>query len=114
MRSAFTLVEMLVAIAVLSVGVLALAATAGLVAAHAGDGARLTDAAHAARSVTDSLATRPCSTIVSGASRNDGRTIQWTARRDSLGVQVDVSVRAALRRSTQQLGYRALIPCPGE
>ena len=72
MRPAFTLVELLVAIVILAVGVLALAATAGLVAAHIGDGARLTGAAHVARTVLDSLGGRDCAAITTGASSRDG------------------------------------------
>jgi len=114
MRPAFTIVELLVAIVIFSIGVLALAATAGLVASHVGDGARLTDAAHAARSLLDSLATRPCATLVSGSVIDGGRTVQWEVRRDSLAASVDLTIGARLRGRSQRHAYRALIPCASE
>lgn len=114
MRPAFTVVELLVAITVLTVGVLALAATAGLVASHVGDGARLTHAAHAARSALDSLGTRPCSALVSGVARAGGREVRWQVERDSLAAHIGLTTRADLRRTSQEHRYRAVVPCVTE
>lgn len=114
MRPAFTVVELLVAIAVFSIGVLGLAATAGLVASHVGDGARLTDAAHAARSAIDSLATQRCAVLVSGSSAAGGRTMQWVVRRDSLAASVDLTLGTPLRQRSQRQMYRAIVPCVSE
>src|SRR5688572_10920471 len=100
MRPAFTIVELLVAIVVLTVGVLALAATAGLVAAHVGDGGRITNSAHAARSVLDSLRTLPCERAVSGAGLRRGVPVTWTVARDSLVVSIEVVVGSD-RKSTR-------------
>ena len=114
MRPAFTVVELLVAIVVLTIGVLALAATAGLVAGHVGDGGRLTGAAYAARTLLDSIATMPCTLVTSGASSRGGVTMSWTVARDSVSATVEVVVRSALRRGTARDTYHTLISCVRE
>jgi len=114
MRPGFTVIELVVAIVVLTVGALALAATAALVASHVGDGARLTDAAHVARSVLDSLATQRCGTLVSGVARPAGRDVRWEVKRDSVTAHVHLTLTATLRRSTREHEYHAIVPCGSE
>jgi prepilin-type N-terminal cleavage/methylation domain-containing protein len=111
MRPAFTLIELLVALLVLATGVLALASTAGLVAGHVGDGGRLTGAAHAVRSTLDSLATQPCTLLVSGSADQSGLTLRWTVTRDSLVAHVELVVQTSLRRRTHERIYRGIVPC---
>lgn len=111
MRPAFTLVELLVAIVVLTVGVLALAATAGLVASHVGDGARLTAAAHAARSVLDSLGAETCPNLVSAGASRDGVALHWTVERDSLASRITLSAASSLRRRARLDRYQEVVPC---
>src|SRR5689334_14657516 len=102
MRPAFTIVELLVAIVVFTIGLIALAATSGLVAAHVGDGGRLTAAAHAARTVLDSLGAQRCEAIIAGSATRDGIAVEWTAARDSSAVQVDLIAGAMLRHGTRR------------
>ena len=111
MRPAFTLVEVLVAIVVLTIGLLAVAATAALVATHVGDGARLTSGAHAARSILDSLGGRSCAAVVSGSSARDGVSVEWSAARDSSAAEVELTVASELRRGRRRDAYRVLVPC---
>ena len=111
MRSGFTLVELLVAIVILTIGLLALAATAGMVASHVGDGGRLTGAAHAARTVVDSLSAQPCARLTSGTSALGGVTIAWTVRADSAVATVDVTVGSTMRRGRRRDTFQAVVPC---
>jgi len=111
MRPAFTLVELLVAIVVATIGLLALAATAGLVASHVGDGARLTGGAHLARSVLDSLRASDCAAVTGGRVTRVGVSADWTATRDSAATVVDLRVGSELRRGVKRDVYRALVPC---
>src|SRR6478735_3615827 len=90
MRPAFTIVELLVAIVVFTIGLVALAATSGLVAAGVGDGGRLT-AADAARTVLDSLGATSCGRVVGGSAAGEGVAIQWSATRDSTAAHVELS-----------------------
>jgi len=114
MRPAFTIVEMLVAIVVFTIGLVALAATSGLVAAHVGDGGRLTAAAHAARTVLDSLGASGCDAIVGGSAARDGVALQWVVSRDSSAAQVELTVGAALRRGSRRDVYSLVVPCVRE
>jgi len=111
MRPAFTLVELLVAIVIFTIGLVALAATSGLVAAHVGDGGRLTGAAHAARTVLDSLGARGCNAIGSGSATRDGIVVEWVVSRDSSSAEVVLTVGAALRRGTRRDVYQLVVPC---
>jgi len=111
MRPGFTLIEMLVAVVVFSVGVLALAATAALVAGHIGDGGRLTSSAHAARSTLDSLASRPCDDLASGSFSRASADVRWRVARDSAAASVELSVMTPLRGRQVQRDYQALVPC---
>lgn len=111
MRSGFTIVELLVAIVILTIGLIALAGTAGIVASHVGDGGRLTSAAHAARSVIDSLATRPCGSLTSGTAARGGIVVGWTVTVDSTAAMVELRVGSPLRRGRRQDSYEAVIPC---
>ena len=114
MRPAFTIVELLVAIVVFTIGLVALAATSGLVAAHVGDGGRLTAAAHAARTVLDSLAARGCDAVVGGSANRDGVAVEWAVSRDSSAAQVELTVAAPLHRGGRRDAYSLVVPCVRE
>jgi len=111
MRHGFTIVELLVAIVILTIGMLALAGTAGLVATHVGDGKQLTSAAHEARTVIDSLGTLACDRITSGTSTRGGIVLSWTASRDSTAATVDVVAGSQLRRRQRRDAYQVVVPC---
>ena len=111
MRPAFTVIELLVAVVVFTVGLLGLAATAGIVAGHVGDGGRLTTAAHLARSILDSLGAVPCEAIASGADSRGRLEARWTSIRDSASARVDLVVGTDLRRGRRSDAYRLVVPC---
>jgi prepilin-type N-terminal cleavage/methylation domain-containing protein len=111
MRPAFTIIELLVAIVVFTIGLLGLAATAGTVASHVGDGARLTGAAHRARSILDSLATLRCEAIAAGGESSGRLIAQWTVRSDSLSAQVNLVVDTDLRRGRRRDPFTLVVPC---
>jgi hypothetical protein len=113
MRPAFSLVELLVAIVVFTIGVLTLAATAGLVAAHVGDGGRLTNSAHLARTVLDSLRTLPCASVRAGVASRGNLSAEWTVTRDSLSATVELTVASGLRRGTTRHTYSGIVACGG-
>ena len=111
MRPAFTIIELLVAIVVLTAGVLALAATAGLVASQVGEGGQLTSSAHLTRSILDSLTTTPCSRLTTGVVARARTTVQWTIVPDSSAARIDLTVGSTLRRGARRDTYRGLVPC---
>jgi len=114
MRPAFTIIELLMAIVVSTIGLVALAATSGLVAAHVGDGGRLTAAAQAARTILDSLGARRCDAIIGGSTARDGIAVEWTVSRDSSSAHVELVVGAVLRRGSRRDSYELLVPCVRE
>lgn len=114
MRPAFTIIELLVAIVVFTIGLVALAATSGLVAAGVGDGGRLSASAHAARSILDSLGTTSCGAVVSGSTARDGVAVAWTVTRDSSAAHIDLSAGVTLRRGSRRDTYRLVVPCVRE
>lgn len=77
-RRGFTLVEVIVAIVVLSIGVLGLAGTASYVTMQMSGGREQTVAANMATKVMDSLSARRCPAIVDGTQTRRGVTVTWT------------------------------------
>ena len=108
------MVELLVAIVVFTIGLVALAATSGLVAAHVGDGGRLTGAAHAARTILDSLGGRRCDALIGGSAARDGIAAEWTVSRDSSSARVALIVGAVLRRGIRRDSFELVVPCVRE
>ena len=105
-RSGFTLVEVLVAVTVLSVGVVAMAGTAGMVTRMVGRGKIDTRAAQLATLKADSLrirayATTPrCAALATGAQpATGGVTLSWTVTVPASGIGRNVSVSAAYKTS---------------
>lgn len=111
-RRGVTLVELLVALVLVTIGVLALAGTTAAATRAAARGARMADAATAARSRMERLAARRCAAIAPGESVTRGRTERWTivasppgARR--LRVETLVDAPGGARRATLE----GTIPC---
>jgi len=78
-RPGFTIVEVLVALVILSIGVLALASTAALVARQMGTSARLSTAASLGQSRLERLASAAsCSAVRGGAATTAGIEERWT------------------------------------
>jgi prepilin-type N-terminal cleavage/methylation domain-containing protein len=111
MRHGFTLVELLVAIVVFTIGALALAGTAGLVAMHVGDGGRLTTTAHIGRSVLDSLRSLSCERAQSGSSSRGTVTATWIVSRDARTATIDLTIASPLQRRMARTTYSAVIQC---
>ena len=76
-RGGFTLIEVIVAIVVLSIGVLGLAGTASYVMTQMMGAREQTVAANMATAVMDSLSASPCSSLVGGTKTRRGVTVTW-------------------------------------
>jgi type IV pilus assembly protein PilV len=77
-RRGLTLIEVIIAIIVMSIGVMGLAGTASYVAQQMGGGNAQTIAAALATKVADSLSARRCAALVSGTQTKRGVTVKWT------------------------------------
>jgi prepilin-type N-terminal cleavage/methylation domain-containing protein len=119
-RSGFTLVEVLVAVTILSVGVVAMAGTAGIVTRMVGRGKIDTRAAQLATLKLDSLRVRAygttprCAAIVNGGPEVTGNvSLSWTVAMAATGSGRDVSVSVSYEtpRGTQTEALTTYIEC---
>jgi prepilin-type N-terminal cleavage/methylation domain-containing protein len=105
-RGGFTIVEVLIAIIMLSIGVLALASSSGTITRMMHDGRSRTDLAAVAQSVLDSLRTQAysggypsCSALANGTMATPprpGMTVGWEVTGDP-ATQLNLKVRVGYR-----------------
>jgi prepilin-type N-terminal cleavage/methylation domain-containing protein len=112
-RRGFTLIEMIIAIIVMSIGIMGLAGTATYVATQMGGGAAQTVAAAMASRVSDSLSARRCSAVVSGSQTRRGVTMSWVVADSTRTKWVTSQVQYKPKRgATKTLNYVTVIQCP--
>ena len=112
-RRGFTLIEMIIAIMVMSIGIMGLAGTASYVAMQMGGGNAQTVAAALATKVSDSLSARRCSALVSGSQTKRGVSISWTVADSSRTRWVTEQVQYRPKRGPMKtLNYVTVIQCP--
>lgn len=107
----FSLVEVVIAMLILTVGVLGLAATAGVVTRMTGQGGRLGGAAAVAGSRLERLRATPCASLASGAAGGGKYSESWTVTRVGLLVTVDLSVAYAGTQGTRTDRFATTISC---
>jgi prepilin-type N-terminal cleavage/methylation domain-containing protein len=111
-RRGFTVIEMIIAIVVMSIGILGLAGTARYVAMQMGNGNKQTVAATLATKVADSLSARRCASLASGYQTNRGVTITWTVADSSRTKWVTEQVQYTTKSGPKTLNYLTVIQCP--
>ena len=111
-RHGFTVIEMIIAIMVMSIGIMGLAGTARYVAMQMGNGSTQTVAATVATKVADSLSARRCSAIVGGTQTKRGVTITWTVADSSRTKWVTEQVQYKTKSGPKTLNYLTVIQCP--
>jgi Tfp pilus assembly protein PilV len=109
-RRAFALVEVIVALALLSVAVFSLAATGGRLVAVGVSATRRTLATTRLASVTDSLRSVPCRSLGSGTDSTLGVRVNWSVNSGAVSRSVLVSA-AFSDRTAHTLRAESLIPC---
>ena len=111
-RHGFTVIEMIIAIMVMSIGIMGLAGTARYVAMQMGNGRSQTIAATFATKVADSLSARRCSSIVGGTQTKRGVTITWTVADSTKTKWVTESVQYKTKSGAKTVNYLTVIQCP--
>ena len=112
-RRGFTLIEMMIAIIVMTIGIMGLASTAGYVAQQTGSGNMQTIAAALSTKVADSLSSRKCAALISGTQSKRGVTVAWTVTTATRTRTVDQTVTYKPKRgSTKTINYRMVLQCP--
>jgi Tfp pilus assembly protein PilV len=107
------LVEVLFAVVVLSVGVLAAASGAAVVARLAAQGRRATGAAAIAAGRLETLRSRGCAGLAGGTAQQDGYQVTWTVTGTANGGGREVLVTLAwlTGRSVRAETFASTIPC---
>jgi prepilin-type N-terminal cleavage/methylation domain-containing protein len=117
-RAGFTLVELMVAIMVMSVGVLGLAGTSVAVARLTGGAAQQTIAANVAATRFEKFRSAPCNAVTAGSASTRGVSETWAVT--SVGAALGVStfdivdtVRFTSRngRTPMRQVYRSYVRC---
>ena len=114
-RRGFTLVELIVAIMILVVGLLALAGTSALITRQMGTGAKTTVAAAVAQARLDSLSSMDCTLLAVGGATTTGSTSargvseRWVVTDGNDVKNVTDTVRIV--GQTRPLIYQSVIPC---
>lgn len=112
-RRGLTLIEMIIAIIVMSIGIMGLAGTASYVAMQMGGGGAQTVAAAMAAKISDSLSARRCSALVDGTQTRRGVTVSWTVKDSSRTKWVSETVQYKPKRGpTKTFNSTTVIQCP--
>ena len=108
----FSLVEVVVAILILTVGVLGLAASAGTITRLTGEGGRTGGAAAAAETRFEILRATPCASLANGTATSGRYAVAWRVTSvTALLRNVDVSVSYNAGRSTRTTSFTSQISC---
>lgn len=110
----FTLVELIVAMLVMSVGIIALASTAGVVTRMITDGSRRTIAANVAEARFEQMRNRTCTSLTSGTAITRRVREKWSAQRTAptLTLVVDSIYYSTWSGHTvNRAGYRSYVAC---
>ncbi len=109
----FTIVEVLVAVLILSVGLLALASTAALVTRMIGQGDRYTEAATLASRRLEILRSQTCPNMANGSQTVGRFQVSWTVASiaSGKGVQVAITVVSPTVRGTRTDTFNNTMVC---
>lgn len=110
-RRGYTLVEMLVAIMLFTIGLLAMAGTASLVTVALAGSRTRSVAAAVAESRFDRLRAQTCSVHTSGNAVTRGVREDWSVQHLARADDVTVVVTIKSNRRTQTQSFRTYIPC---
>jgi prepilin-type N-terminal cleavage/methylation domain-containing protein len=112
-RDGFTLVELMVAVLVLSVGLLGLLSTSAVVARMVGKAGRQAVAASVAETRFEKLRSSDCSALAAGsASARAGIQESWRVQRVARAVIITDSVHYVDRGVSKSHVFQSVIPCP--
>jgi prepilin-type N-terminal cleavage/methylation domain-containing protein len=120
-RSGFTIMELIVAIVILSIGILGLAASSGIVMRMIGGGTHQTIAATVAQTRFESLRSLSCGRITSGSSSSRNVQESWSvtpvgpvAAPRAMDVRLSVTYQVLVRSgssTTRTQNFRSEILC---
>ena len=112
-RYGFTIIELMIAIVVLSIGVLGLAGTSAMVSRMIGGAAQQTIAANVAATRFEKMRSRQCSAITSGTATLRGTSEAWTVSSvgTALKFVVDTVSWRGAGQSKSNLVFQSYVKC---
>ena len=110
-RKGFSLIELMVAIMVLTVGLLGLAATSAVATQMIGGGGRQTLAAAVAQSRFELMRRGSCATLSGGSAITRGVTEIWQVDSLRAGAFLTTRVTYHTRRGPRTQTFRSVRPC---
>jgi prepilin-type N-terminal cleavage/methylation domain-containing protein len=110
-RAGFTLVELMVAMLMFTVGLLALASTSVVVVSQMGDAGRMGVAASTAQTRIERLRSGACTTAQTGTSAARGVSESWTVTPMTRSARIDVTITYSTRRGLRSQTYRSMMRC---
>jgi prepilin-type N-terminal cleavage/methylation domain-containing protein len=110
-RSGVTMIEMMVALVIIGVGLLALAGSATLVTRLMGGGTRQALAATLAQSRLEQLRATSCATLASGTDTTRSIVTKWTVTTITRGRDVTLTVKYPMARGPRIQSFRTVVPC---
>jgi type IV pilus assembly protein PilV len=111
-RAGFTLVEVMVAMLIFTIGLLGLATTSAVVVRQMGDAGRMGVAAAVAEARMEKLRVANCKTAVASASDTVRTVIStWSVTPQTRSTRIDVTVTYVTRNGSRSQSYRSTVPC---
>ena len=110
-RKGFTLVELMVAMMLFAIGMLALASSSAAVVRQMGEGSRMSIAASVAQTRIERLRTANCTAASNGTATTRGITEAWTVSPQARSAEIVVVVGYATTRGNKTKTYRSMVPC---
>ena len=110
-RRGFSLIELMVAMVLLSVGMLALAGSSATVMRSMTTAAMQTRASNLAASQLDALRSGGCSQLAAGSVKQRGVVLAWTTKAVPRGVVVDMTVAYSTGHGPRTSSTRTVIAC---
>ncbi len=111
-RTGFTVVEVMIAMLVLSIGVLAMMGTATMVQRQMGSAQQQSLAAFAAQARFEQLRSVNCQTIASGSATTRTVAETWVKKDTARAVIVTDTVTYTTHYGQRFQVYRTIVPCP--
>ncbi len=110
-RSGFTLVELMVAVLILAVGLLAMASTAAVIIRQVGDAGRMSVGASVAQSRIEKLYAGDCKTAQTGSATTRKVSESWTVTPGTRSAAIVVTVTYVTSKGSRTQSYNNIVVC---
>ena len=110
-RKGFTLVELMVAMMLMSVGLFALASSSAVIVRQMGEASSMNIASSVAQTRVERLRTATCTAAATGTGTTRGITESWTLTPMTRSAELAVTVTYTTKRGSRSQTYTSMVPC---